>query len=669
HRHGVSINSTSPQDTITYNYGQTVNFSTKFNSNILNNGTNTLRIFGMPTSASFHQSLVDWIDIDFYRKNVAKNDSLLMFIPDSVTKRIRAIKIENISSADSLIVLYKIKPYLKKIENFTLLGTTTKILLFTDTVKGGDVYYLTTVSKTQNPIFVYKKNFINLRSSSRSAEYVIITNKIFESSANDYKNFIQTKYNKTTELIFVNDIFDEFAYGGISAESIRDFLKSAYQNWAPPKLSYLLLIGDANYDFRHVVEPAPSPRKQNYVISYGQPVSDVWYTCWDSSDVNIQQMFIGRIPINSNNELNIYKQKHEKFLLRPFDEWNKSYLLFSGGNPSKPSELAQIKQANDLVQELAKNPPIGGMTNHFYKTISPPSNFGPFTLEEVQAAINRGGLFISYIGHSGTRTWDNGITEVEHLKNSFPNRLPLITDFGCSTGRFAEPDVDAFGELFISQSNDGQAIAYLGNSSWGYLSTSIKYPQLFYSILLSDTLKSISQVHFIAKMRLFQESGFTDVNRVFNYCNLFFGDPIVSFALPKKANLTIDNSGFILKAKLPNDRTDSVQIQVSYRNLGKVFSDTFKILIEHKWKDSLVYSAFISRLLPKNSDTLNIYLPIYKRSGQHILTVKLDANNQINEIYENDNQAQFDFYVYPSRILPIHYDKNYSIIDSNLNLL
>ncbi len=46
------------------------------------------------------------------------------------------------------------------------------------------------------------------------------------------------------------------------------------------------------------------------------------------------------------------------------------------------------------------------------------------------------------LGHSGTATWDNSISETIQLKNKV-NRNPLITDFGCSTNKFAEPDIVA----------------------------------------------------------------------------------------------------------------------------------------------------------------------------------------------------------------------------------
>ena len=59
------------------------------------------------------------------------------------------------------------------------------------------------------------------------------------------------------------------------------------------------------------------------------------------------------------------------------------------------------------------------------------------------------------------------------------NRNPVITDFGCSTNKFAEPDIVSFGERFILDS-DGQALGYIGNSALGFVSTAIKGPGNFY---------------------------------------------------------------------------------------------------------------------------------------------------------------------------------------------
>ena len=513
HRFGLSLNSTSPLDTIVFSYKQTVNFSGDYNSNQLVAGNNIVRIFGMQNdSLRWHQALIDWVDIEYQRYNVAVNDSLLLRVDENTAAAERVVKVSNVTQQSGDMLVYKIKPSFKKITSFNI---TNSVLTFTDTVAANDEYIVIKQSLTEVPIFQKKKFFMNLRDSNRGADYIAITNRVLQSSAEQYISFINNNYETRNELIYVDDIYDEFAFGYSKPEAIKDFLFYANQNWIAPSPSYLILLGDANYDYKNKITPPPAVLRKNLVPSYGNPVSDVWYTMWDSSNVNLPQMFVGRIPATTNSEVQFYLNKHQTYLNRRFDDFNKRYLFFSGGDANNPSQLELLKSANSSVlNNFVRPAPVGGEGIHFYKTINPPTNFGPYTREQINNAIDSSGLFISYIGHSGTETWDNGITEVVDLKPAFNDRLSLISDFGCSTGKFAEPNVSAFGELFISGSPDGQAIGYLGNSSFGYVSTSVNYPQLFYENLLLDSLPVISQIHFEAKLQLLNQYGTGDVNRV-----------------------------------------------------------------------------------------------------------------------------------------------------------
>ncbi|HEX9740913.1 MAG TPA: C25 family cysteine peptidase, partial [Ignavibacteriaceae bacterium] len=516
----------------------------------------------------------------FYRENKAVNDSLIVTVPDSVLSSERVIVVSNISDSAN-IILYKVKPLLKRITAFNFSSGT---LTFTDTVSGGDKYLVIKDEYKIIPHFVVKKSFENLRNNSRIADYIILSNREFEESTDQYKNFIESNYQLNTELIFINDIYDEFSFGLDNAKAIRDFLFTANQYWQFPKPSYLNIIGDANYDYKNIVIPPTNIIKENLVSAYGNPVSDTWFVSWDSANVNIPQMFVGRIPATNNNEVLFYLEKHQTYINRGYDNWNKNYLFFSGGDINNTTQLAQIKNANDnVLSQLVTPKPIGGSGIHFYKTINPTTNYGPYTLSQVNEAIDNGGLFISYIGHSGTQTWDNGIRSTEDLKNSFPDRNPLVTDFGCSTGKFAEPDINAFGELFILDDPNGQAINYLGNTSWGYLSTSLRFPHLFYSQLLIDSAAPVGEAHFIAKLNQFNESGFTDVNRVFNFCNMLFGDPLIAFKTPLKPNFNIKESSFKLVGQNPNDMTDSAIVRIEIVNSGRVENDSVSISITSRW--------------------------------------------------------------------------------------
>ncbi|MEM4260480.1 MAG: C25 family cysteine peptidase [Candidatus Woesearchaeota archaeon] len=669
HRHGLSLNSTSVQDTIVYNYKQTVNFSRTYNSSQLVIGNNVIRVFGLPSSASFHQSLIDWVDIDYYRFNHLVNDTLKIIIPDSIQTDIRVVRIDNVTNPNNILI-YKIKPEFKKFNNFNITGSNPYQIFITDTVSGGDQYYITTLAKTSAPVFVKKKLFENLRNTSRGADYILLSNKLLENSVNQYKNFIQSNYNKRVELVFDEDIFDEFSYGLVEAEAIKRFLVYTSVNWVAPRPSFLTIIGDANYDYKNVVTPAPEPRKKNILTSFGNPVSDVWYVTWDSSNVNIPQMFVGRIPANNDNQVMIYLQKHQKYIQKKYDYFNKSFIFFSGGDPTKPNELSQIIAANNFIMNnYVKTSPLFGNATHFYKTINPPSNFGPYTLEQVQKVIDEGGLFISYIGHSGTRTWDNSISEVEHIKNKYNDRLPLISDYGCSTGKFAEPDVDAFGELFICQSPNGQAIAYYGNSSFGFLSTSLNFPKLFYQILIQDSLKGIGYAHNLAKIQQFNQLGVNDVTRVFNYCNLLFGDPIIGFRLPEKPNFTITESDIKLFTAEPNDLLDSVKFSVSIKNLGIVNADTLDFMIEDFSQDSTIFSKNFRIPFTKFIDTILISSPVGSFVGNRKLKINLDPVNLIDEIYEDDNVTEFNYIINSTSLTPVEISELFNTKKIDIKIL
>jgi hypothetical protein len=661
HKAGLSLNSTSIRDTIIYDYKATKNFSAEYPSSLLQTGTNTIRLFGIATASNPNQTLVDWVDADYFRYNYAQNDSLKIIIPDTVTSALRIVKINNIAAANENILVYKIKPVLEKMDNLVFSGTGNKTVLFADTVHGGDIYWVCKIDYIKHPSFRYKKTFANLRNTAKGADYLIISNKVLQSSANSYKDYITSLYGIRTELVFVDDIFDEFSYGYMCPEALQSFTSFAYYNWTAPKPSYLLLLGHANYDYRNII--FTTLKRENLVPTYGDPVSDTYYTMFDTASINMQQMYVGRIPANNNSEVLNYLGKIQLYNTRGYDIWNKSTLFFSGGDVTYPSELQLIKQANDtIINSSIKTRPFSGFYTHFYKTINPATDLGPYTYDQIQNAINAGGLFISYVGHSGTRTWDNGINRVVDLRSSHNDRMPLISDFGCSTGKYAEPDVDSFGELFICQDPDGQAINYLGNSSFGFLSTSLRFPKYFYDYYLQDTLRCVGQIHFLAKMKQINITGLTDVNRVFNYCNLLFGDPIVRMPIPTKVNYHIENSFITLTDLKTNELKDSVILQVRIQNLGLALKDSLSVKYTDTYRDSNVVAKYVKIKAPMNEDTLYISIPTKRLPGEHLFAISLDYNNETDEIYENDNDAQLQFTVYSATARNIISDRYFSTI-------
>ncbi len=644
----LSLNSYPEAYDSTYfsKYDQVV-LSAELNSNLLtNNATNNLKVNSYVTNASLNTFFYDWYEIEYPRYLKPFSDSLLFSFPFLDTKDLRNIKITDINSNN-----FTIWKYGDEFKRFNL-NQENNELLFSDSVSSYSKYVLLDSLKIMSPYFYYLKQFTNLRNNENQADYLIITHSDFITKAYEYAEFIASNYNVTTKVINVNDIYDEFDYGFFNPEAIQDFLKITHNNWKEPLPQYVLLLGDASYDYhnnKHIYQGFEYVK--NYVPSFGAPVSDNWFVTWDTTGAYIPQMNIGRLPVKSNDEIDWYLEKHQQYLSGNYDEWNKKYLFFSGGNENDENQLNSMKEVNDfIIENYVDTIPIGGNYTHFYKTIEPKTNFGPYSLDFVESEIDKGSLFISYLGHSGTQTWDNSIISPTQLGNS-ANRFPLITDFGCSTGKFAEPDIVAFAELFTIDA-EGQAIGYIGNSSLGFTSTSLTVPKIFYKKILQEGFTEISEAHKQAKLEMLQNYGSSGSYSLFALTNEYFGDPIISLPIPEKPNFKLLSENIELLNDNITDLDDSSKIKISYNNLGKVSNDSVSISIIHNYvntKSSYPKSnkeeLILKRPIPKYSDSLVI--PIYTKDqpGNHTIIVTLDNSNSYNEISEDDNTANYNFVI------------------------
>ncbi len=624
------------------------------NTDLINEGDNQLMMtYGDAGSAVNGVLLIDWVEAEYPRKLKLTTDSLYFQFKDITDTSLRMIKIENVNTPDFL--LFKIKPDFQRVTAYSLVNGD---LFFTDTIRNEDAYYIVRQNKFTRPIIFKYKTFTNLRNQNNQLDYIGITHPDFISTVSDYVDYISANYSVTSGLFSVEDIFDEFGYGYPTAESIREFVLYKFQSTPSPKPSFLTLFGDANYDYKKYRTASQGiVGGGNFVPSYGYPVSDQFYAIWDSTGFRQPQMYVGRIPINKSSEMDFYKSKVKNNIDKPYDDWNKKYLFFSGGRANFPDEISLYKSVNDsVINNFITSPPLAGKYNHFYKTTNPLTDFGPYPESVIRDAIDAGAVFISYIGHSGTATWDNSISDVRQLKNK-ASRNPVISDFGCSTNKFAEPDIIAFGERFILE-NDGQALGYIGNSALGFVSTAIRAPGDFYKSIIQDSIFQVGRAHLRAKYLMFEQLGSSNVVNQFSFSNTLIGDPIVEIKVPNRPNLAITQNDIIFEDNLINDALDSIQIKLALNNYGSVVPQSFKFSLAHSYQSSIIKQFEKTQTLPRFSDTLSFWINILQKPGQHSLEINLDTDNSINEIYEGDNVITVQFNVASTTIRDMFVNRN-----------
>ncbi len=614
----------------------------KIPSQYLKEGQNSLRLYSQSLSSGWNTIATDWAELEYPRKLIVKNDGLIFSFPYLQTVIVGTIELKSFSSDE--IKIYKNGKYPKRISQIEKEGTSSVTVTFTDTVDSGDMYFAFTEEKVKKPKICYVKNFENLRANVDQADYLLITAPVFLQRANEYCQFVRTVTGLKTKLINVSDIFDEFGYGYPTPESIREFVKSTSQ-WQLPMPSYLCLLGDGTYDFKYVLAGNDTTTwVPNHIPAYGYPVSDPYYSVLDENEP-VPQLYVGRIPAKNLEDFEVYFNTYRQYVQQKNDIWNKTFLMFSGGNPNSSTEIEQLKATNQsIINHIITQPPLCGQASHFYKTVTPQTNFGPYTVREVQDKIDQGAVIINYIGHSGTQTWDNGITSIHQLKNK-KGRYPLICDFGCSTAKFAESNIQCFGELFLT-SSETPAIGYIGNSALGFLNFAQTVPTIFFETLIRDTVHTIGKAHLLSKLKRIQTGGGTNVliNQVLLYTNILLGDPALRIALPTLPNFQLEPNSVVISPSLPTDAEQFATITIPIINSGTVINDSLDLNVRSNYGSS-VSEYTIRRRLPLLYDTVTLKYPVYERPGSHSLSLLLNPDKKIQELDYNDNSVSKSFSV------------------------
>lgn len=600
------------------------------------NGNNTIKVVSYPTGTSINTVWIDWVEMEYPRKLKATNDSLTFRFPFITPGSIKTFEVSNVTS-DSLM-LWKKGSSFKKF----FIQRNGATLTIQDTLSSSDSYFLVKNGSVLKPVLYYKKEWKNFRNPARKADYLAVSIQSFSQPVKQHLSYLKNSYQLDTMFIDMNDVFDEYSYGYFSIDALRDFFKTTQTAWQTPYPDYAILVGSAAWDYRLSHSSVLGFKsKKNLVPSYGSPLSDNLLSVFDSTSSYIPQILTGRIPAKSIVDVERYFGKLSSHYNQKYDRFNKRVLLLSGGD--NESQALEFKNQNTVLSDFFKSVPYAFDYNQYFRTFTPFTNYGPFPLEEVDANIKKGGVILSYVGHSGTFHWDNDIRTPSQLLNT-ANKGSILTDFGCSTGKFGEPDVDCFAEQFLMYPT-GQPIAYISNASLGFTSTASVAPTLFYSTIISDSVWQPSEALRTAKIKMSQQYGNSSTNQLFTMTNTFFGDPFLRLKIPPKPNFIFENEAVTLEPKTPDNTDDSVKVSLVYYNYGTALTENVDIRVTDRLNGEVVFDTVVTRPVPTFRDSLSISIPVKNRLGVHAIKGTLNEGGRIQEIYDNDNNVETSFIV------------------------
>ncbi|MBK9099578.1 MAG: hypothetical protein IPM14_15990 [bacterium] len=442
---------------------------------------------------------------------------------------------------------------------------------FVDTMSSTTEYFLVSSDYYSTVDSIVADISSDLRNLSNGCDYIIITHTKFSEIANQLAALRETNFPDESIpdpricIVDVQQIYDEFSFGFLDPNALKEFTKFAFENWQVPAPSYVVLLGDMSFDYRSI-NPASRP---NFIPSipyfttrYGQAASDNLIAAVAGSDA-APDLAIGRLSIETVTEGEVLLQKLTDYPDDPTKPWKENVLLLASGLSLQDETQFGF---NDASLFLGNNYviPQGFNATYVFRYPSKPEH-EPYQGEgpEIRAEINKGAVLINYYGHGGGYQWDLVFTNDDIYLLENEGRLPVILSVTCYTAHFDNQDV--FGEQFNKVPGKG-SIGFYGSSGltyWG-VGTAINR-ELFGEIFTSRNY--ITGKAFMNSKNRVPPGGLygTQINLL-----TYLGDPVMKLALPKYPDFEIKSTDISLIPENPLVG-DSIQVKVNVTNWGTVF--------------------------------------------------------------------------------------------------
>lgn len=389
----------------------------------------------------------------------------------------------------------------------------------------------------------------DLRNPLNGVDYLVLTHPRFRDAAERLANWRATAGGGgyRTKVVDVTDVYNTFGDGKVHPIWIKDFLKYAYQNWAPPALSYLVIFGDGTYDFRGIdkeiyLEP---PELTGYIPphyittdSFGRTSADHWYATVSGHDEFVD-FYIGRLSVENETEADTVADKIINYeAQRPNGAWRRRIISVADDEVSNSGDHIFKKSLNEIAKDHTR---LGYETVEIYledvidEVEAKPDEF-PGILprhvakERIINALGDGGVVAQYAGHGGRIVWaheaifDNASID----KVAETTHLPFMLVLSCYNGYFDKPGEPSMAEKLLRKDRGG-IIGMLSATRLTYGSGNDALNRIIFDMLFQRDVRQLGPLSFDSKLEYLLTEGTSQLDIMLEYT--LFGDPAMQIAM------------------------------------------------------------------------------------------------------------------------------------------
>lgn len=387
----------------------------------------------------------------------------------------------------------------------------------------------------------------NLHNTS-PADHIIIVHAPFLAQAQRLAQFHQQQSGLRSVIVTTEQVYNEFGSGSPDPASIRDFVKmyfDKYGNDPANKLRYLLLLGDASYDYKDRIK-----NNTNFVPAYESMVSldvlstytsdDFYGFLDDNEDINAGAIInkldigIGRVPAKNIEEAKNFVDKvYAYFNAQSYGPWRNNFTFIADDE----DQNLHLQDAETIAATAQTTAPVFDVQKIYLDAFQQESGSGGSSYPQANLAINNqvynGTLIWNFTGHGGPRRLAEETILDQDIINNWNNadRLPLFITATCDFAPYDIPGLNSIGENILLRPKTG-AIALMTTTRvvFAYSNRIMNNNYLQFALQpdANGVYKSLGDAVMQAKNYTYQTSGDITNNRKFT----LLGDPALTIAYP-----------------------------------------------------------------------------------------------------------------------------------------
>lgn len=377
-------------------------------------------------------------------------------------------------------------------------------------------------------------------------EMIIIAHPNFFTAAEDLAAYHNDFDNIQTAVVSTEEVYNEYGSGGQDLTAVRDFIKDLYERSVNDQFKYVLLFGDASYDYKDRVTGNNNfvPTWQSdYSFSLGlSSITDDYFAYMDPGEETsfggaIMDLGIGRAPISTISQAQSFvdKVKHYGQGARRFGEWRNRLLLMTDDVDESWERTWFVPPSERLAAKAGDASSAFNVLRIYQDAYQQVTSTGSQTYPEAQRdmfrAVQSGCLLTNYIGHGGEIALSSEkllqLSDVNTWSNY--DALSLFITITCEFTRYDDPKRVSAGEQLMLNPQGG-AIALLSTTRVVGVQGAVELNEAIFDTILArpnGEPQTLGQIIKAAKNDQAVASRFTKSK--FS----LIGDPALRLAIPK----------------------------------------------------------------------------------------------------------------------------------------